>query len=198
MDILAQINQYMHVHSHFDRLRDYLGISQVAGCPRRAYSNYVEGYVADEAAYRMSFAGYEQEQSMRSMLGDQLVEINRELVAPFDNRLRGHIDGSLRARVLVEFKSVSVRKFETVSKTGKALTDHFHQCQLYMRYGSYVNGLIIYRCRETYQHAVIEVHYYPSIAQHLEEKARMILDAIDQKIPPDCECGYCLVERISR
>lgn len=185
------INQYIHEHSNFDEKRDYLGISQVAGCPRRAYNNYMNGMEVNEQTFRMSFAGYDQEHSIRAMLGSWVGAENMEVIAPFDNRLRGHIDGRLDDGSLLEIKSVTVKKFEKVRETRRALNEHFNQCQLYMRYGNFPGAFIIYRCRETYEHLIIHVNYSKPTADKLEEKAKQILQAIDAKQPPACECGYC-------
>lgn len=189
-DIANKINQYMQANSNFDERRNYLGISHVAGCPRRAYFNYINGMEINGNTYRMSFAGYENEKSVRDMLGGELESIGLEVVAPFDNRLRGHIDGAMR-NTMIEIKSVTVKRFEKVREAGKALPEHFEQCQLYMRYGNFQLTFIIYRCRETYEHLVLYVPYVPSVAEKMEHKAKRILLAIDDKKAPACECGYC-------
>jgi hypothetical protein len=186
-----KINSYIAEHSNFDERRDYLGISHVSGCQRRAYTNYINGMSIDENTRRMSFAGYEQEQSIRTMLNGVIHDNGKEVIAGFDKRLRGHVDGVTVDYDLIEIKSVTVKKFQKIIETGKALHEHFAQCQLYMRYGSIQKGFIIYRCRETYEHKVFQIPYLEQIAEKLEEKARRILTAIDSKTPPPCECGYC-------
>ena len=50
---------------------------------------------------------------------------------------------------------------------------------------------MIYRCRETYEHIVLTVLYMESQALKFELKAKRLLDAIDRKIEPECECGRC-------
>jgi hypothetical protein len=185
------ISKYIIDNSKFDERRDYLGISHVSGCPRRAYINFTVGMTVDENTRRMSFAGYDQERSILSMLNGMVFDNGFEVIAPFDDRLRGHIDGKTTDNDLIEIKSVTVKKFQKIVETGKATREHFSQCQLYMRYGELPQAFIIYRCRETYEHKVIHIPYLENVALQLEEKAKQILQAIDNQVMPACECGYC-------
>jgi hypothetical protein len=173
--------------------RDYLGISKVAGCPRAGVREYFNGPSTDDGAHRMCFAGYEHEMSIIELLNHAgLIKVMTvEVVAPFDNRLRGHIDSLTIDDDLIEIKSVTLRKFADVTKTSKALQKHFIQVQLYMRYGGWTQAFVVYRCRETYDHKVVRVPYVPVQAERFEQKAMMMLRYIDRNELPTCECGYC-------
>jgi hypothetical protein len=193
MKIIEKIDEYIATHSNFDTHRDYLGMSKISGCPRQVVNEYLYGTPPSELAHRMSYAGYEQERMVREMLfGAGIARLaTREIVSPFDARLKGHIDAETVEGDLLEIKSVSVERFRKLWTDDRPLLSHNIQVQLYMRYGSYRNCLIVYRCRETYEHLVFDVRYNAGQAEKYEAKAKRILEAIDSDILPGCECGRC-------
>ena len=194
-DILTSINLQIEAESGLDQHRPYLGISKIGNCPRETYNEYVNGQGAPtEAAHRFCFAGYEHERSVLSLLqrsGVGCTNNGYEVVAPFDARLRGHIDGLTTGGELLEIKSLSRDKFDRVQADQRVINKHFAQVQLYMRYGGWRMAYVIYRDRDTYRHMVLPVPYQPGTAAHLESKAKAILAAIDAGTPPPCECGRC-------
>lgn len=192
------INQHLRKHSGLEVLRPYLGISQVAQCPRLAYMSFMSGNEPSDYNHRMCYAGYLFErdvlQRMREM---RLATLDRrEVVAEFDDRLRGHIDGLTTWGDLLEIKSMTRSKFDLVHQQNRALHEHNDQVQLYMRYGGWRFAWVVYVCRETFEHKVVRVRYDAGRAQKLEAKARGILAAIDRGEKPECECGYCAMEGI--
>jgi hypothetical protein len=195
-DFEAKIMQYLRLHSGLEVRRSYLGISQVVKCPRLAYRGFTEGTDLDDYHHRMCYAGYLFErdvlQRMREMRIAVLPGLNRrEVVAPDDDRLRGHIDGLTAWGDLLEIKSVTTSKFALVCQQDRALHEHNDQVQLYMRYGGWKFCWMVYVCRETLEHKVIRVRYDEVKAKILEQKALLILAAIDRGEMPKCECGYC-------
>jgi hypothetical protein len=193
MDIPYLIKQYMQDNSGLDQHRNYLGISKISECPRKVVNEYFHGIEPSEQAYRMCFAGYEQEDSVKKMLLPVLRNEGavHEVIAGFDSRLRGHTDGETVDGNLLEIKSVSTSKFNKVSQTKRVLQNHYQQIQLYMHFGGWKSAWVVYRCRETYEHIVIKVAYNQNIAMALEEKAKRILRYIDEGTTPPCECGNC-------
>lgn len=196
MDLKSSINEYIQRHSNYDEHRNYLGISKISECPTRVYDEFLEGAPGSESIYRMCYAGYEQEKMILEMLSGIgfariLTNENKEVIAPFDDRLRGHIDAEDYVGNLLEIKSVNSVKFNKIVQAGRSLPNHYIQVQLYMRYGRWKSAWIVYRCRETYEHHFIYVNYYAKMADEYERKAKRILAAIDQKIRPECECGRC-------
>lgn len=193
MNILQTINEYIEEHSGFEEIREYLGMSQLSKCSRALYWDYKLGVQATEASHRMSYAGYEQEANLLILLvGAKIAKhIKRELIAPFDNRLKGHIDTETKDGDLIELKSVSTEKFRKVLREDRPLLSHAVQVQMYMRYGEYERAFIVYRNRETYEHAVFTIKPDPIMQERYETKAINILRMIDKGIPPECECGRC-------
>lgn len=193
MNIQNAIDTYIKEHSNFDTKRAYLGMSRLSECPRKIYNEYLYGSTVHENTYRMSYAGYEQERCILEMLTGSGVArtVKRELVAPFDERLRGHIDAELVEGDLLEIKSVSMERFQKVSREHRPLLSHAVQVQMYMRYGGYRRAFLVYRNRETYEHLVLEVLPDLTMQRKYEEKASRLLDAIDQRQVPECVCGRC-------
>jgi hypothetical protein len=114
-----------------------------------------------------------------------------EVVADFDSRLRGHVDGETVDGDLLEIKSVKRAKFETIRDTHMPLNEHFAQVQLYMKYGPWKKCWMVYVNRESMEHCVVKVDYLHTQAIKYEYKARRILAHIDSGILPACECRWC-------
>jgi len=193
-DFEEKLARHIRLHSGLEASRNYLGMSQVVKCARQAYDRFMDGTNdMSDFHHRMCYVGYLFEGDvLRRLLDMQIARLNRrELVAAFDDRLRGHIDGITAWGDLLEIKSVTGSKFELVSGQNRALHEHNDQVQLYMRYGGFKFAWIVYVCRETFEHKVIRVRYDQVRSNILEAKALKILDAIDKKERPACECGYC-------
>ena len=113
----------------------------------------------------------------------------REVVAPFDPRCVGHIDGEVDGDLL-EIKSCTSEAFELVRWKG-AKPRHEDQVQMYMRYGGYARALIVYKCRSTGEVWVVEVEQDEAAGDELERKAKEIFAAVDRGVAPECTCGRC-------
>ena len=134
-----KIDEHLRAHSGLDQKRDYLGISAIGKCPRRVVREYLHGKSEiTQRDHQMCYGGYLFEADLRNRLGDMGFQVEKagfEVVAPFDPRLRGHIDGELFGVDLLECKSLKRSKFEGVKQTHMPLNEHFAQVQLYMKYG---------------------------------------------------------------
>jgi hypothetical protein len=188
-----RIMGYLRKKSGLNQHRHYLGMSQISKCPQVVVGELANGVDVSDFHHRMAYTGYMHELDVLQRLREMNVAVldRREVVAEFDDRLRGHIDGLTAWGDLLEIKSVSTHKYELVVYHGRALHEHAEQVQLYMRYGGWQYTWIIYVNRETFEHRVVRVAYNPKQADLLEDKARRILAAIDGKGEPDCECGKC-------
>lgn len=173
--------------------RRYLGMSQISKCPLYLYRMMVDGQERPAPqSLRYFHEGYLHEADILARMekaGVPVEGVQRELVAPWDDRLRGHIDCELDGD-LVEIKSVDSDRFNSVVDRG-AFFDHMDQCQMYMRYGGYEEALIVYKNRETGELYIYAMHRSEEIGERLERKARAVLEAVDAGEPPECTCGRC-------
>jgi len=173
--------------------RRYLGMSAIGRCPRELYFNLVDGRpTPNHGQLLRCHEGYLHEFDIVERLhraGFTVTNIDRELVAPFDDRFRGHIDGEVLDGLL-EIKSLNPRKFDLVHHMGP-LAAHLDQVQAYMRYGGYERCLIVYKNRESGGIWCFEVTVNPAEGERIERKARDILAAVDAHKPPECTCGHC-------
>lgn len=193
MFIEKKLSDYIATNSNFDPHRNYLGMSKIGDCPRRVVRELLNEKHPTDEIHRMSFAGYDQEKSILAMLVNAGIALpmKRELVAPFDERFRGHIDGITVERDLLEIKSLSSLKFQRVEQTRRLHPRHFMQVQMYMRYGHFKQALVVCRNRETYEHMLFCIEYDRAKAENYEQKAKLILKAWDERVLPNCECGHC-------
>jgi len=189
-DIQNKIMNFIREHSGFETKRTYVGMSHLSECPAEQYTAFWDGLTETDYNHRMAYLGYALESVEREILfrSGVLRSIDREIVAEFDPRVRGHIDGETMDGDLVEIKTVSTVKFEKVIESDKALRDHFSQVQAYMHFGGYRHAEIIYICREDFRHYVIHVPYVRGVGEQIEAKARRVLAAIDEGRQPPCEC----------
>ncbi len=189
-DIQNKIMSYVHANSGFETKRTYVGMSHLGDCPADQFAAFRDGLTETDYNHRMAYLGYALEYIEKDILVKTgvLRSVGREVVAEFDNRIRGHIDGETVDGDLVEIKTVSAVKFEKVIESDKALRDHFYQVQAYMHFGGYRHAEIIYICREDFRHYVIHVPYVRSVGEQIEAKARRVLAAIDEDRQPPCEC----------
>lgn len=191
----ANIMQYIRTHSGFETRRDYLGMSHLSDCPRKLYNDFVNGQIADDRIHMGAFAGYSIEAIEWKLLLEAGIikgDLNREIVADFDPLLRGHIDSETIDGDLLEIKSVNTRKFQMVLTDGHPIKEHIEQVQTYMHFGEYKRALIVYVCRETFQHKVFTIEYRREFVARLVNKARLVLKSIRTHEPPSCECGRCV------
>jgi hypothetical protein len=200
MTFQNKIDEHLKEHSGLDQHRDYLGISAIGKCPRQVVRDYLYGKKdLTMQAHQMCYAGYLFERDVMQRLYEIGVanipalegQQQTEVVAAFDQRLRGHVDGETVDGDLLEIKSVTRAKFEKVKATHMALTEHFAQVQLYMKYGPWKKCWIVYVCRETMEHHVTKVSYLHTQGIKYEMKAQRLLAHIDSRILPQCECQYC-------
>lgn len=173
--------------------RHYLGMSAISQCPRKLYREMVSGRDRpDRSSLILFHEGYVHERDIVDRLakiGFPVRNAQRELIAPWDERLRGHIDGEVDGELL-EVKSLNADRFEQVRERGP-FSAHADQAQLYMRYGGYPSAVLIYKSREMGALWIERVFYNEARAQVLEDRARMILLAVDRREPPVCTCVYC-------
>ena len=172
--------------------RDYLGMSAISQCPRRLYNNMMYGQPRPSLkSARLFHEGYLHEHDVIMRLlktGVAVTNLGRELIAPFDGRFRGHIDGEIDGDLL-EIKSVNDERFAMVMDDGP-FDEHCDQVQLYMRFGGYARAVIVYKCRTDGDIWTEEVARDDQRGAILEKKAKGLLAMLDRSEPPKCTCGH--------
>lgn len=175
--------------------RSYLGMSHIADCPRSLYRFMKNGSRPPSlttARYCHEGLLHEADIIDRMRIAGVVVEdCQRELVAPFDERFRGHIDGAI-GDLLIEIKSISANdRLDRIKRDGP-MPAHLWQVQAYMRYGGYDLAYVVYKVRATGSLWIVPVPIEHSIGRRIESQAQRILDAVDGRGPvPDCTCGRC-------
>ena len=168
-------------------------MSRIGQCPRKIYHDLVDGQRRPgNQGRRYCHEGLVHERDIIERLaaaGVPVLNQGREVVAGFDERCVGHIDGEVDGDLL-EVKSCTPEAFEMVRWKG-AKPRHVAQVQMYLRYGEYARGLIVYKCRGTGELWVIEVAQDEVIGEELERKAKEIFAAVDRGVAPECTCGRC-------
>lgn len=182
------------IADEWDDGRDYLGMSVIGQCPRHLYDRMVNGRrKSGRRNVRRCHEGliHEADVIKRLEAADvPVVNRGRELVGPFERRFLGHIDGEVDGDLL-EIKTVEdLGALQNVMDRGARPRDR-DQMQAYMRYGGYERALIVYKCRADGDMWVVEVWRDDAEGGRLEEKARVVLEAVDSGEPPACVCGRC-------
>jgi hypothetical protein len=178
--------------------RDYLGMSAIGRCPRQLYHDLVNGrQKASTQSQKVFYEGYLHERDVLSRLeqsGWPVAAKGYEVVSSWSGRFRGHVDGVLvlhdKREVLLEIKSTRRDRFDQVRDHGP-LAEHVAQVTMYMRYGAWDACILVYKCREDGDLWTHYVAYDDDLGDVLEEKAQMILAAVEAQEPPLCTCGRC-------
>ncbi len=170
--------------------RDYLGMSTVGKCPAEMY--YRATGSGPDGRFEVARYCYEgllhQEDLIQRLKAMHLYEPAPELVASFDDRVRGHPDGIVDGRVM-DIKSVTRDTFYQVKQSQRAPDEHYAQVQCYMLYGKFREAILLYKCRETGKIWPLYVLAQEGAQRRIEEKIKRVLAAIDRGVPPACECG---------
>ncbi len=182
------------IKDDWDDGRDYLGMSAIGQCPRKLYNDLAKGRRRPkDRGIRYCHEGYLHERDVIERLeaaGVPVLNQQRELVAGFDERFRGHIDGEVDGDLL-EIKSVEdYDALDNIRDKGPRSRDRA-QVQMYMRYGGYDRALIVYKVRANGELWVAWLRRNDLAGEELERKAHEVLEAVDAGEVPECECGRC-------
>lgn len=179
---------------------NYLGMSYIGACPRFALKKMTNGLPELGMAQAIKFyEGYLAERDMLARLDTlglllETKKEDREVVASFDPRFAGHIDGILSNGDLLEIKSLyDDENCAQIMREGVP-TLHRWQVQAYMRYHrmNFKRAQIIYKSRATGKIWVCTVDRNDNMGRMIELRAKSILKHKDENTTPDCECGRCL------
>ena len=182
--------------------RRYLGMSHIADCSRKLFASLTNPAPAltwPLESHLRCYAGYLWERDIKARLqalGLYVPGSERELVAGFDSRFKGHTDGEISGeqsgeRHLLEVKSTHPDKLQRIIADKWLPVDNYQQVQVYLRHGDYTKAYVVYVCRDTGQMHVAEVFPNVRLQADLDYKARRVLAAVDTGQSPRCECGRC-------
>jgi hypothetical protein len=177
--------------------------------------------IRDDLATWFAWTGYMHEVAVLKLMGDtvnqetrtredgtflkiQSIEYRpRELIAPWDDRYKGHIDHELGDGTLIEIKSVSFDTFSKMQEARKPRWKDRAQVQVYMRYGEFPHGILVYVPRDIPLWAwekkanialpfwCVGVKRNERWMDEVDEKARTVLAAMSRGEPPTCTCKRC-------
>lgn len=182
------------MHSGFEAHRNYLGMSQIADCPRQLFLRYRQGIKIDDGGHRNAYRGYLIEGEMKKILcriGVMKENSERKLVARWDARYQGHTDGETVEGRLLEIKSLAKYKYDQVKESRKLSTKHYFQIQTYMKHGNYRGCDTVLICPETFEIMELPVQPNYKVQNDLDSKAKDLLMHIDADRLPACQCGRC-------
>lgn len=194
--IVDKITEYCVKHSGLETYRAYLGMSSIGDCPSKIYDRYFNGTDLSVKNHWNCYRGYLLEKDLKKILlrtGILMPESDKEIIANFDKRFRGHIDGEDRIGNLIEIKSMSHDKFlRLVDTSGKVPMRHYMQIQAYLCHGDYPG------CH----YVAVSTQHFPQvysvylkrddqIIEKVNDRAKLILSCIDNDTVPECECGRC-------
>lgn len=107
-------------------------------------------------------------------------DFNNEVVATFDERFRGHIDGYLCDGSLLEIKSTVQDDLVRIIN-GKGIPPrHFEQVQMYLHHGGFERASVIYIARDSGQTYVKVLRPVKPAIRNLNAKAQRVLKRFDQ------------------
>lgn len=173
--------------------RDYLGMDVIGQCELKLYRDLRhEVYHPGIEARRLYHEGCVHEADVLDRLREAGLPVHlfgHEVVAGFDARFRGFVDGILDGAV-IEIKAIDAQGFLAVRRRGE-VPRHRVAVQALMWHGHWGRAFLIYKCRNSGELWVCEVERDEEEGERIEAKARRILRAVDEGRPPACECGRC-------
>lgn len=176
--------------------KDWLAMCNISQCPLKLYRDVVYGQRAPGPLARMMYHEVElHERDIKERLVKEGFALRQlGVVQAEDRRLRGEPDVAIAndrgPGLLLEVKAVSVSGFERVRWQGP-MPDHEDQVQMYLRFGPWSSAWLIYKNRNTGGLWAFDIDEDEARGKRLEEKARRVLQAVDERRPPECECGRC-------
>ena len=102
-----------------------------------------------------------------------------EVVADFDERFRGHIDGWFTNGALLEIKSTFQEKLDRLMASRRLPGHVYEQVQLYMVHGGFKEGYVVYIARDTGRMWVCYVRPNRAVVEKLNAKAKRVLAQFD-------------------
>lgn len=192
--------QWIVKNSGWQGQNTYLRMSQLGRCPRQQYDLYTKGSYATDEMHEHCFSGHWIEKMVMTILAcsgiadtTRLTDGAREIVAPFDDRLRGHVDGWCADDGRpIEVTSMGGAQFMEFMHERRLPVPKYWQVQAYLRYSDQPSALAVVVSRDSHRRFFLDVLRDDRFGEGLEALARTMLDAITRQVPPGCTCGTCV------
>lgn len=113
------------------------------------------------------------------MAGVVIPKSSRALIADFDPRFRGHTNAEFVDGTLCIVKSTIEEKLVRIEHEKHIPNAHYVQAQMYMCHGEYKYAKVVYVARDTGRVLCRTVRYDATAAYNYNEKARRILEILD-------------------
>ena len=219
-DLKYSLLNWTYANSGIER-RTYLGMSKIGHCSLRLYKEMIYGREATARDHLYCERGYAEEQRILMKLAaidgidiaqlplfpyaafrarlNELIAVRQGCLGPdrefsdFGGRFQGHSDGSWEGDLL-EIKSVGADKFDRIRQGSRLPSENYYQVQCYLHYGGYNRALVFYINRDTGDIYTRTIYYQEHIGEMLHLKAATILEHVDYRQPPPCDCGLCDTE----
>lgn len=197
-DLKAAIVEATRESSGFIPHRSYLGMSRIGYCPCQLYFELLqEQPPLQDGSYWRSWLGLVLENAVGDLLDLQVERYAPELIASFDNRFKGHVDfHTPDEQLLIEFKTVTWNAFHRIRVESVYPDSHAAQVQAYLQHGPWQQAVLVYMARDIPNDRqghiplwTFDIYPDQTIGESLDAKARMVLDAYDARVAPNCTCG---------
>ena len=182
-------------NSGHEAARDYLGMSQIYREEDELVEMLASGTAWQPTArdHLRLYLGYLFEHDIKDRLiraglcSDEMLYPDDDglLVATFDPRFRGHIDGVFPSGDLLEIKSTHHDKLDRIRRDRRLPRSHYEQVQMYLFHGGFAeqgrSGFVVYVARDSGLLYVREVRPNDRVIEKLNEKAARVLRRVDRQ-----------------
>ena len=184
--------RYTIENSGHESARDYLGMSQIYRDEDELVAMMSSGvqWRPEARDHLRLYCGYLfeddiKERLVRAGLCTEKGAAEREVVATFDERFRGHLDGVIKDGSLLEIKSTFEDKLDRIRRDRRLPRAHYEQLQMYLFHGGFAErgktGFVVYVARDTGSLYVREVRPSDHVIEKLNDKAVRVLSRVDRQ-----------------
>lgn len=177
--------------------RNYLGMSAIGKCTFLCYRMMTNGEdnspsFVEKVKFHESRLGESELLKRLRTLGYLAESAKLDIYADFDMRFAGHLDGRLVDGDILDIKTVPDDvALKSIQDSMDIPRVHFFQMQAYMRHGDASAATLIYKSRASGMLFVYRLMRRDSVGEKIDQKAKIILAAVDGGQIPACDCGYC-------
>ena len=193
--IYKRLVRFTCQNSGHEAARDYLGMSQIYREEDELVAMMASGVQWRPSArdHLRLYCGYLFEHDIKDRLiraglcTDEALYPDDDglVVATFDKRFRGHLDGTFPSGDLLEIKSTYQDKLDHIRQTRRLPRSHYEQLQMYLFHGGFAergrSAFVVYVARDTGGLYVREVRPNGHAIERLNAKAVRVLRRVDEQ-----------------